>query len=150
MSYTLVLIDVQPQFYAATNKRTQKNCGSEIRKAIKNNVPIVFVEYITFGKTVPKLTKIVKESNYTNVYRLLKQECDGSPEISKLLKQKNLSKHLRVGGVNTEQCVLETVAGLVKNNSDIKITVVNKACNSEYSHQLGIDLLSNLQNVQVV
>jgi nicotinamidase-related amidase len=138
---------MQKTFTASTLKSVQRGCISEIKKAIKQNAPIVFVEYKSYGKTVEKLTQLVSKTNYTNVYTITKMSNNGAREIDKLLREKRLPKnHLRVCGVNTDCCVLETVDGLdgMYGKRDLLIEVVSNACGSVFSHEDGVAELSVL------
>jgi len=103
---------MQDSFTAAKYKSVQYGCISEIEQAIKRNAPIVFVEYRYSGKTVESLKQLVAAVKYENVHTVTKTTNNGALAINKLLQRKKLPKnHLRVCGVNTDCCVLETIEG---------------------------------------
>jgi len=145
--YTLVIIDMQDNFAAAKYKSVQYGCISEIEQAIKRNAPIVFVEYRYSGKTVESLKQLIAAVKYENVHTVTKTTNNGASAINKLLQRKKLPKnHLRVCGVNTDCCVLETIEGFnsMYRNRNFLIEVVLNACGSEHSHEEGVDELSTL------
>jgi hypothetical protein len=152
MSYSLVVIDMQKAFTAARRKRVLLNCEKEINKAIKNNCSIIFVEYFNCGKTIKKLTDLTK--NYKKTYTVTKNNDDGSPEISCLFKSNRLpAKNIKVCGVNTDACVLDTVCGLSHSNRFSKsiIDVIANACDTSYNHEQGLQQISRFayKNVRV-
>jgi nicotinamidase-related amidase len=152
MSYTLIIVDMQARFSAATKKIVQRNCQVEIRKAIKNNIPIVFLEFEDCGPTLRSLTDIVANANYSYAYKAVKPINDGSEHVLSLLRKKKLPRtDFRVCGVNTDCCVLSTVEGLdSKIAKKLKIEVVSKACGSQYCHEEGIYDLISIGNRVVV
>src|SRR5271167_52729 len=102
MSSTLVVIDMQEVFAAARKNSVQKSCIREIKKAIRDRAPIVFVEYDGYDPTLPALTSVVKQANYTKAYHVRKRHNDGGKEIAQFLTKKHLPKlNMRVCGVNT-------------------------------------------------
>ncbi|CAB4196762.1 Isochorismatase-like [uncultured Caudovirales phage] len=149
MSYTLIVIDVQSSFTAAKQKRVLTNCEKEIDKAIKNNCSIVFVEYFDCGKTSKRLTNLT--INYRKTYIVTKYDDDGSPEILSLFKSNRLPKNIKVCGVNTDACVLDTVCGLsnLKRFKSSKIEVISNACGSDYNHKNGLDQIAIFANKNV-
>ena len=146
--YTLVVVDVQPDFYAANGKQFLLNCKREIRQAMKDNAGIVFLEYYGCGPTKIELRKLV--DGYERAYFDTKDEDDGSLEVSVLLRKYYLNKkNVRVIGVNTDCCVRSTVEGLTAQLLNANITVVADACASDFDHAGGIRMLKNMSNVQV-
>ena len=144
---------MQEQFKASANKRTQRYCQTEIRKAIKKNVPILFVEYDSCGDTEPSLTSIVEASKYKKAYTITKCSDDGSNDILKFMRKNKIPRSdFRICGVNTDCCVRDTVDGLdARIGKAFAINVVAKACNSEHSHRLGLDEMVDLSDrVRVV
>ena len=152
MSYSLIVIDMQKAFAAARRKRVLLNCEKEINKAIKNNCSIVFVEYFNCGKTIKQLTNLTK--NYKKTYTVIKNDDDGSPEISHLFKAHRLpAKNIKVCGVNTDACVLDTVCSLSYSDRFSKsiIDVIANACDASYNHGQGLQQISRFadKNVRV-
>jgi nicotinamidase-related amidase len=152
MSYSLILIDLQPIFSAAAKPSVQRACIREIKKAIKDRAPIVFVEFNGYEPTLPLLTEVVKQANYKKAYHVVKYGNDGGYEISQFLTKKHLPKmNMRVGGVNSNFCVKETVQGLKNYIPGANIHVVADACNCAYgSHKTGLQAMKQLPGVKVI
>lgn len=146
MKYSIAIIDMQKKFFASSNKDTLKACRAAIRQAIKDNAHIIFVEYEGYGRTLYTLTSIAK--NYANKSVVIKSQDDGSEDIKKTIDHLKLPHRLiKVVGVNTDCCVYHTIAGLFDayreydQHSKIKIQVIEKACNSTWYHEKGINNL---------
>jgi nicotinamidase-related amidase len=140
MNYSLILIDMQKYFAAANNRRVQLGCRQAIYQAIADNAPIILVEYKGYGGTIRSLTDVISRLKYRRKFVVRKYDNDGADEIFDAIEKNKLPcKKLRLGGINTDCCVLETVFGLVnryklKNN----IEVIANACGSEHSHADGL------------
>lgn len=138
---TLVIIDMQKQFYAANKKLIIKACQREIKRAIKNKEPIIFVEYKFHGRTMRELKDLVKD--YKHKHTTIKESNSGAYQIHNAIQKHNLHKNLRICGVNTDACVLDTVEELngfyCRRNlgwqTAYKITVVADATNAMFYHQ---------------
>jgi nicotinamidase-related amidase len=153
MQYSLIIVDMQKEFHASRFNRVQRNIRTEIRKAIKDEAPILFVEYDCYKPTIPSLTKPVKEVSYKKAFHVRKARNDGSQEIDKALRKNKLPrKYLRIMGINTDCCVLETIEGLDGIfQKNYRIEVVADACDSEFSHEEGLsDLRKISSNVVIV
>jgi nicotinamidase-related amidase len=125
----LVVIDMQPYFPAT--KKALRPVISEVKRAMKHEVPILLVElhngYDDFGITHGSITRAVE--GYPYVQLVHKAYNDGSVEVKKALdEQWGLGKEtaLEVCGVNTGACVADTAQGLAKKGFDV--TVIQKAC----------------------
>lgn len=140
MSYTLVVVDMQTYFSAANDKSVLQNCKNEVAKAMDKGAAIIFVEFIGCGRTIPGLVKLTKY--YDRVFIVRKDDDDGSREVRKVIKDNKLpANKIKVCGVNTDCCVLETVLGLNTLMKPSKMKVLAYACNSEYDHTYGLHLL---------
>jgi len=119
--HTLVIVDMQPTVFVAAQKEDViDGCRRAIKKAIENKNPIIFLEfYGGRGPTATELTSLT--DGYDRAFFLSKSEQDGSPQVTKLMRQKKLpKKKIKVCGVNTSACVLSTVKGLrAKLDSDL-------------------------------
>lgn len=142
MKYTLVVVDMQSRFNAANGERVRKNCLREIMKAIKNELPIIFLEWEGEEVTLPELTKPCKDNFYVET----KRTDDGSNEVQKLVIAHKLPRNFRVCGVNTDCCVRATVVGLTARFSSATIDVIADACDSDWNHTGGLTCLSNMKN----
>jgi hypothetical protein len=137
--YTLIIIDIQPQFRKSYTKSLFRNCRREIRKAKIANNNIVLVEYSGCGKTSKRLTELVED--YDNVSYVTKEHDDGSYAIvPHLVGKKLIRNNLRICGINTDACVCRTVRGLRKRLPNSNIVVVENACWSSYNHKHGLTL----------
>lgn len=144
--YTLIVVDMQYEFFAARNEKTQAACKKAIAKAIKSKSPIVFLEYEDHGPTLPSLTKLTR--NYSKAFHVSKSEWDGSSEsLSTLVDNKITSSKFRICGVYTDCCVAATAIGLA-DKSPSKIEVLQKACwaTDEYFHSEGLHKMSGYKN----
>jgi nicotinamidase-related amidase len=122
-NYTLIIIDLQSEFAAACgNKPLINNVKKEIEHAKKLNNHIMFVRYSGAGRIIRSLKEAVK--HYDNVSVITKQGQDGWREVLASLPKRN---HLRFCGVNTDQCVYDTVCSIAK-RYDRKIEVVANGC----------------------
>jgi hypothetical protein len=154
MSYTLCIIDVQPEFSAAYNKRTQQNCIREIKKAMRDKAAILFVEFLPeiYGPTFPMLTNITKK--YKKVYRVSKGQDNGGYEVVQCLIKNHLPRNkVRVCGVNSDFCVRATVEGVVSNRPNTAIHVVADACHTDsgaIGHKDGIKKMKELKQVKII
>ena len=124
----------------------------EIKKAINNKDTILFVEYIGYGQTLPRLTNLTKHINYTKAYHIVKGNNDGSKEIKKFLtKHKLVSKVIKIIGVNTDFCVLETVLGINRKFPKSNINVIADACATNAGgHISALRNMKQLANVKLL
>lgn len=126
--FVLVIIDMQAYFLSALDKDTIKACRREIRFAIKNECPIIFVEYSGNGETIYALKDLVND--YKKVSFIEKCDNDGSHEIAQEIRAiRSNSLKLRVCGVNVDCCVFDTVLGL-RESFGKEIEIVADATNA--------------------
>lgn len=127
----LVVVDMQPGFKAANDCLVRWFVKQEIKRAIAGGRPIIVCEFDPheMGHTDPELIALLK--GYTPVVVLTKSDDDGSKEIEEACHKHGFSLgRFRVVGVNSDGCVLASVAGLVDRLPDCQVTVVEDACNS--------------------
>jgi hypothetical protein len=149
MSYTLIIIDVQPKFPAA--KQIKKNCLREIKAAVKDQAHILFLEFDEYGSTYKTLTNYLHKINYEKFTVGIKTLDDGSRVVKNLVYRKRMyRKKFKVAGVNTEFCVLATVEGLYFEFPKANIEVIERACWSAYRHAKGISLMKHLYRVKII
>lgn len=125
MKYTLAVVDMQYHFDTATEELTIQGCAEQIKIAIKNKNPIVFVEYEGLGETLEELTNLTKK--YNNTFFVEKSRDDGSRELRQVIREENLPEKIRICGVNFECCVFDTARSLTQNH---EITLIATAVNS--------------------
>jgi nicotinamidase-related amidase len=150
MSYTLVVVDMQDTFPASRNRRVRANCKREIMLAMERGADIIFVEYIGQGPTIPSLVRLT--DSYHRVFFTRKSTDDGSKEVTKTIKDNRLkSKRIKIVGVNTNCCVLETVSGLSSRMKKSSLEVMAKACNSSsrYYHLDGLGDMFKMPRVSI-
>lgn len=146
MSYTLVVVDMQDTFSAANDARVRLNCSKEITKAMSAKAAIIFVEYSGQGPTLPGLTNLT--IGYDLVFTTIKSGNDGSREVESVINDNDLpNDNIKVIGVNTDYCVLETVFGLSENMDPAKLQVIANACWSDYDHHHGLERMSEVSTI---
>lgn len=141
--YTLVVVDMQPYFKAATGKRVRENCLREIIKAVEDNASIIFLEFEGYERTLPELMAPVQNA-YGNYYVQLKGIDDGSLEVEETVRKHDLPKIFRVCGINTDCCVAATVRGLTARFPKSSIDVIADACDSDWNHMRGINTMADM------
>jgi len=150
--YSLVIIDMQPDFDASYSDDIRGPVLREIAQAIKNDRPILIVEYDypyyrNIGKKRTRTLWYIQNAlrGYHNRHLVLKENDDGSREVVVKLKELGAGKNVRVFGVNTDCCVAETAENLVYRGCNV--TIVADACNSDCSHFGGLRLLERYAKV---
>jgi nicotinamidase-related amidase len=148
-NYTLVIIDMQPYFSAAKNNRPLiAKIKQEIAKARRLNNHVMFVWYETCGKVTKSLRRAV--AGYSNVSYVSKSEMDGGTEVLEALPAKT---HLRCCGVNTDQCVYETVTTIAgQYPSQYRIELIAKGCASDgtfCTEEDALRMYSNHSNIRI-
>jgi nicotinamidase-related amidase len=145
MQYTLVVVDMQPDFSASLVCKSQVK--KEVNKAVKSNNPIIFLEYKdSFGYYKYKSTyKDLVPAGYDKVIKSKKTEDSGAKNVVIHLNKRKLPKKLKVCGVLTRYCVFETVSNLIRYNK-LDVAVIEKACGCEYknSHKEAIASMKSL------
>lgn len=147
MSYTLCVIDMQYYFGASRNAKVQNGCKKAIRKAMRDDAAILFVEYATCGRTVPTLVALTY--GYKMAHLVIKTDDDGSGDIIKTIQHMKLpANHIKICGVNTDYCVLDTTRGLKEScPKSTKIEVIADACNSNSGCNGHEDALYDLKHI---
>jgi len=126
-STALVVVDMQSGFNKANNK-IAKNSQLLIEGAVKDKVPIIFLEIPGNGKTHRHL---VEPTLYYRKKRLKKKNIsDGSVQVKEACKELRIKpKHFVVCGVNYTACVHETILGLRRFYPNSRITLIKEATN---------------------
>lgn len=156
MSYSLVVVDMQPQFQTSQKPETLTHVKSLLEKAIQDKAAIIFLEFEGWGPTNSMLKATVE--GYNNVHFQSKDQNDGSNEVVKLIEDNDLSHELiRVCGVNTNYCVRETVVGLLDKFNDCpvktnikKIEVSKNGTNCSWRHEDGLNRMSELDRCYLI
>ena len=117
---TLVIIDMQGYYLyqdSFNRKETQeiillkKNICDLINRFKDSNLPIIVVEYEGNGPTIQELRHLLVD--YPEASFLIKGDCDGSDVIHAEIERRSLSNELHVCGIYSDQCVRQTVEGLM-------------------------------------
>lgn len=126
----LVVIDMQSFFPASNNPSTVRAVMREVEAAVKANQPVILVEFEPeqVGRTHDCILRLLK--HYGAVVSVTKTDADGSREVLEACLINGIpSNQLRVCGVNSDACVLETIQGFLNLAPESRITVVKDACN---------------------
>lgn len=124
---TLVVIDMQPNFYYANY--VVDNVLDEIEKAKLSRHAIITLEYDppSFGSTMQSIRRAL--TKYHRHAKCIKYGKGGSKEVYHEIVSNDFdAMHLRICGVNTDCCVKETTLGLAKMLPYSRIEVVKRAC----------------------
>jgi nicotinamidase-related amidase len=140
-------IDLQHGFKAADNPRIIKAAQEEVRRAIRFNYGIIFLQYWGFGPTFPEIKHIAR--NYDNKITVQKNDDDGGANVLDAAFEKgfNLNK-FRVCGVNTDMCVYDTIYSLTHLSPASKILVRKDGCGSCCKNDFG--KFKELRNVKII
>jgi nicotinamidase-related amidase len=122
----LVVVDMERGYRRSMNSQMYGAVKALIRYARGNDWLIVFLEYLDEG-TMPRLLKLVR--GYDCFSRVQKQQLGGAPEVLKVCERNRWgTKKIVVCGVDTHECVKQTVTGLSAALPDSRIQVVTAAC----------------------
>lgn len=148
--HSLVIIDMQSQFVATQNGKLIDNIKKEIDISKRNYWPILIVEYKTKWYCTDTIKDIINYiGSYPRTSYVIKKEADGSKEIAGEINQITKCKRIRLVGVETNCCVLQTAAGLSRYNK-YKIEVAENSCGDPYGNEFGINVISEIPSVSVI
>ena len=129
-NYTLVVVDMQPFFKAASYPEVVVGVTQEILAARSLRRPVIFLEYIGCEPTHYSLTGLLK--GYALKARTRKDQDDGYREVESVLRRRGFGNDVfRVCGVNANYCVRSTAEGLAISFQSSKIHVVRRACGTD-------------------
>jgi nicotinamidase-related amidase len=127
MAYTLVVIDMQPYFTSYIHAIF--GVEAAIKRAKKSGCPIIFVEYSPeiYGKTDKKLKSMTEK--YSKTFFVKKTQVNGGKEIINAIRKHKLPARIRVCGVETGCCVLNSLKQICDEKSILpkEITLLTKA-----------------------
>ena len=137
MLYTLVVIDMQPFYDSAQDKKTLDNVLNLIAKAKTDNVPILGIKYSDeknlINACIMHLNALVEREiiDYPKGYFINKYKIGGGHAIKHsgvpLIEEKFV-----ICGVNTCFCVAYTAFGIKKHWPNADVIVDLDACNDDY------------------
>ncbi len=146
--YILVIIDMQPYFEC--EKQILETCKKEIKKAIDNKNHIIFLEYVDCGVTDNELMLLVIKKGYSNYSIVSKNKNDGSTAIAEQVKSEHVNlSSFRVCGVYTDQCVFDTVRGLLRVFPGCNVEVMKDAVRTRET-LIQIEYLDRMQGLTSV
>lgn len=149
--HTLVLIDLQAEFLKWVNnsERLLSVVAEEIHYSVTTGSPIVFVEYEGDGPTHRRLYNLVPKKLR---YRVEKTNDSALEALTRLQEKISLPKHYRIGGVNTDACILATVLDLSDGVPWVEsLTVLAEACDSgdgPENHLWGLQEMERFANIE--
>lgn len=149
--YTLVVIDMQPDFEASGYNRVFQQVSLQIRRAKDVGARIIFVEYAGHLHTWPELTKIVERCSKRRVAFVTKTQDGGGEEIDKFMRDMDwpTDAPIKVCGVNTSYCVRSTVLDLVNlgyNDIELLYQACSDPCRYRYEDWYYDELISEFQD----
>ena len=131
---TAVVVDMLTRF-PACQPDTIRGVKSLLGHAIENGWGIIFLEHLNWGETHPDILEllVLQDPSRLKLCALRpKQIWDGSEQVAHACTELELpTGEFYVGGVNTFECVQDTVIGLEKRFPSSSINVVKAACNCE-------------------
>lgn len=122
--YVLCIIDMQPVGFNNSNLIIE-NVLQLVREAVVDKAFIVIAQFKRCGETHINIINEIQKYPYKKY--VWHNKNDKSKPIQEVLKN-IFVRQMKVCGVNTECCVIETVHGLTK-KFHIPIKVIEKACN---------------------
>lgn len=135
---TLVVVDMQTLFPATQSISLLESVESLITQAFTRSWGVVLLEHAGYGATDRKLLSLLSrqsEDKLANCAIATKQIWDGSRQVASVCTDLKLpTGKFYVCGVNTFECVQDTVIGLSSEFSSAQINVVQSACNCETSN----------------
>jgi nicotinamidase-related amidase len=144
----LVIVDMQPDFKSANDRKTIDNVLIQIEKAREQDIPIFILEFINHGQTSEEIQEALE--GYYQVWFIAKGDDDGSRELITCIQDNAyIVNDFIVCGVNICACVYWTIKGLLKDYKT-RITVIKDACNGKWSHHIDNDQTYNDYDLQDV
>lgn len=124
--YVLCIIDMQPVGFNNSNLIIE-NVLQLVRQAVVDKAFIVIAQFKRCGETHINIKNELHKYSYKEY--VWHNKNDKSKPIQEVLNSLSIFvRQMKICGVNTEYCVIETVHGLTK-KFHIPIKVIEKACN---------------------
>ena len=135
MNTALVVIDMQPDFYAANSIALQYRVLKAIKHAKKNGWHIINVLYEDFGEVAGALQKPLR-----NAISVWKDNYDGGTYIADVLHVEKIKPDRFVlCGVNATCCVASTAWGLSQEFPDAEILISKAVGDDDVYHPENTD-----------
>lgn len=127
---TVVVVDMQPAFRSSQKFETLFGVIRLLEHSRAMGWGIVILEFAGRGRTDERIMDAVRSYHRLRVVK--KPLWDGSAEVLAACEQAGFSRERFVAcGVNTHECVLDTVSGMSAALPECHIDVVQDACNCE-------------------
>ncbi len=128
MTFTLVVIDLQPGMIEHAWLSMSENVLKEIRSAREKQAAIIFLELIDYPPTVSWLCTKPQTRTHQEV-QVMREYADGSDQVVAACKRLSFATHhFRICGMFAHACVFETTIGLSRRLPQTTITVIKSAC----------------------
>lgn len=126
-----------------------ENCKREIFNSINKQEKIVLVEFEDCGKTDHRLYDLLKD--YNNLISIIKTRDDGSDAIVEKIGKYTYS-NFKICGVNTDECVLSTIKGLIFLCPNTNIDIVSDSVNTINIHKqlCTLDKMKTLARTKII
>ncbi len=128
MTFTLVVIDLQPGMIEHAWLSMSEKVSQEIRSAREKQAAIIFLELTDYPPTVPWLcTK--PQSRTEQEVQVVREYADGSEQVVATCERLGFAtQDFRICGMFAHACVFETTMGLSRRLPQTSITVIKSAC----------------------
>lgn len=132
MNTGLIVIDMQWAYPLARHESLRRCVKKQIQLAKRRQAPILLVEYIDDGPTLPDLFYAASQHNHC--YTITKEENDGTLAILAFLAEfPHFIPTWRVCGIHLDSCVWDTVLGLRNSLGKTKLEIAKDAVSPNIS-----------------
>lgn len=146
--YNLIVVDMQVGFETAKVPRVISNAVKFIKKAVKDDANIIFVEYTGHGPTLIALKEACL--SYEKQWYVYKDHDNGARRVRQIVEHAALdTSAFHYIGVNLCSCVLETTLTMSKTFKDSSHVLHKSAVNTCNACEFDKDL-SLYTHVEVI
>lgn len=145
--YTLVVIDCQPGFQAASEDWLQASVMHRIEIAVSLGAAVILVELCPAGNKATFANIQSKYAEAAGRATVSKYVRDASPPVRSACEKGGFpTSRFELCGVNTELCVYGTALGLLSEFPEARLDIACEACNTESSNNPWDGIQSGLRN----
>lgn len=132
--YTLVVVDMQPLFRASLRADVQQAVTREVAAAVELGFPVIVLECYpqVNGRTTAPLLAALADYDSLKQIVLEKKSSSGGRQVFEACRLFDWPEDFRVCGVNTTDCVFETISDLAIYLRQATFTLVQAACADEF------------------
>lgn len=138
---TLVIIDMQRTFVRECMVDEESIIPvicELVEQAIENKWGIIVVEFYNMGKTIDEITNAI--GDYQHQKTVTKNRTDGGKEVVRCLNENDKwSRNLLICGVYGNECVADTVKGILTNSDVVEVDIVDDAISPGYTSRIDED-----------